>query len=97
MHFEIYPGRGKEKGQYRWRLVADNGKIIANSGEAFHNRKDCQGSIFLIRADAATAPINEVIEPKPKKKAARATCSHGVRYPHECKECIYDSQGFTVQ
>ncbi len=28
-------------GEYRWRRVADNGNIIATSGEGYKNRRDC--------------------------------------------------------
>lgn len=41
-------------GQWRWRLRALNGKIIAVSGEAYHNRTDCLHAIELVR-EATTA------------------------------------------
>jgi uncharacterized protein YegP (UPF0339 family) len=28
--------------QWRWRCVATNGKIVANSAEGYHNRQDCE-------------------------------------------------------
>ena len=28
--------------QWRWKITADNGKIIACSSESFHNKKDCE-------------------------------------------------------
>lgn len=34
----IYKDRKK---QFRWKLVATNGKKIANSGEGYINKKDC--------------------------------------------------------
>lgn len=35
--------------QFRWRLVASNNKIIANSGESYHNRADCIAAIELVK------------------------------------------------
>ncbi|CAN0374816.1 unnamed protein product [Phaeothamnion confervicola] len=37
-------------GQWRWRLVAGNGRIIANSGEGYHNERDCDDAIALVKA-----------------------------------------------
>jgi uncharacterized protein YegP (UPF0339 family) len=31
-----------DSGQWRWRAVAPNGRIVADSGESYHNRKDCE-------------------------------------------------------
>lgn len=51
--FEIYTSSG----QYRWRLYAGNNRIIANSGEAYHNKGDCQAAIDLIRQYAPSARL----------------------------------------
>lgn len=44
MHFEIYEQKqggllsaATGGGDYRWRLVAHNGRIIADSGEGYRN------------------------------------------------------------
>ena len=29
------------RGEWRWRLRASNGKIIADSGEGYKNKQDC--------------------------------------------------------
>lgn len=29
------------RGEWRWQRVAPNGRIIAESGEGYHNRTDC--------------------------------------------------------
>lgn len=42
--------------QYRWRLKAANGRIIANSGEGYYNRDDCIHAINLV-ASTNGAPI----------------------------------------
>jgi uncharacterized protein len=35
--------------QWRWRLVANNGKTIANSGEGYWNEADCDHAIALVK------------------------------------------------
>jgi len=48
--FEIYsrkPLIGRR--QYRWRLRARNGKIIAASSEGFNNRQDCLDNAYNVR------------------------------------------------
>ncbi len=44
MKFEMYKD---PSGQYRWRLKARNGEIIA-SGEAYRNREDCIAAVSLV-------------------------------------------------
>lgn len=39
-------------GQYRWRLQASNTKIIADSGEGYINKRDCDHGIELVKASA---------------------------------------------
>lgn len=43
-------------GQWRWRYVAANNRIIAVSSEAYHNRTDCLHSIALVKA-GSSAPV----------------------------------------
>lgn len=45
-------------GEWRWTLVADNGRKIADSGEGYVNKSDCVHGIDLVKA-AATAPVQE--------------------------------------
>lgn len=47
MQFVLYPVTVNGGNQWRWRLVADNGRILA-SGESFHNRQDCVDSVNLV-------------------------------------------------
>jgi uncharacterized protein YegP (UPF0339 family) len=44
--------------QWRWHLTADNNRIIATSGESYHNKADCLTAIGLVKASAA-APVRE--------------------------------------
>ena len=42
--------------QWRWQLKAANGRIIANSGEGYHNESDCDAAIQLVKS-SANAPV----------------------------------------
>jgi uncharacterized protein YegP (UPF0339 family) len=42
--------------QWRWRLVAANGRIIANSGEGYYNETDCDSAIQLVKS-SFNAPV----------------------------------------
>jgi len=57
MCFAIYKDA---KGEFRWRLWAANSKIIATSGEGYHNKSDCEHAIQLIKDGAAKAAVIEV-------------------------------------
>ncbi|WP_080351531.1 YegP family protein [Haemophilus influenzae] len=47
MKFETYVDSRIE---WRWRLKADNGKIIADSGEGYKNYTDCLHAIDLVKS-----------------------------------------------
>jgi len=53
MKYEIYKDT---RGEWRWRLKASNGQIIATSGEGYHNRSDCEHGIDLVKG-SADAPV----------------------------------------
>ena len=55
MKFEVYRDA---KGEYRWRLVASNGKIVA-SGEDYKNKADCLSTITSIQKNAQTASVDD--------------------------------------
>jgi uncharacterized protein YegP (UPF0339 family) len=44
--FQVYKDA---KGEWRWRLVAGNERIIAVSGEGYHHRHDCLHAIELVK------------------------------------------------
>ena len=46
MKFIIYQDQVR---QYRWRLKANNEKIIADSAEGYHNKNDILNTIKLIK------------------------------------------------
>ena len=49
MRFELYRD---VKGEWRWRLRARNGEVIAESGEGYSRREDCEHGIALVRHSA---------------------------------------------
>lgn len=45
-------------GQWRWHLEAANNRIIATSGESYHNEQDCLHAIELVKG-SANAPVKK--------------------------------------
>lgn len=45
-------------GEWRWHLRAANNRIIADSGEGYHNKQDCLHAITLVK-DSKDAPVKE--------------------------------------
>lgn len=62
MIFEVYPARRglMRRKQWRWRLKAANGRIVADSGESYNNKRDCIVMAQTIRNEASGAPIKEI-------------------------------------
>jgi uncharacterized protein YegP (UPF0339 family) len=54
--FEIYQDTRKE---YRWRLRATNGQVIATSGQGYKAKADCRHGIELVQKEAASARVEE--------------------------------------
>jgi len=44
--------------EWRWKLKAANGESIANSGEGYKNKSDCEHGIDLVKS-SADAPVVE--------------------------------------
>jgi uncharacterized protein len=57
MHFELYMDRAQE---WRWRLRATNGNIVADSGESYTTKANAAAGIESVQRGAATAPVREV-------------------------------------
>lgn len=53
MYYQLYVDALR---QWRWRLVASNGRIIANSGEGYFNKNDCLHAISLVKG-STNAPV----------------------------------------
>jgi uncharacterized protein YegP (UPF0339 family) len=45
-------------GEWRWQLRAGNNRIIADSGEGYHNRQDCLHGIELVK-DSKHSPVKD--------------------------------------
>lgn len=55
MRFELYRDAS---GGWRWRLRVQNGNVIADSGEGYARREDCEHGIALVKESAAAATID---------------------------------------
>jgi uncharacterized protein YegP (UPF0339 family) len=53
MHFYVYQD---SQNQWRWRLVASNNRVIADSAEGYWNKDDCLRGIALVK-QAYNAPV----------------------------------------
>lgn len=54
--FQLYKDKANE---WRWRLRAGNNKIIADSGEGYVRKSDCEDAINLVKQEAPSAPVEE--------------------------------------
>jgi uncharacterized protein YegP (UPF0339 family) len=54
--FEVYVDKAKE---YRWRLKASNGQVVAASSEGYKAKAGCEKAIDLIKKGAAKAEVKE--------------------------------------
>jgi uncharacterized protein YegP (UPF0339 family) len=54
--FELYKDA---KGEYRWRLVASNGQLIANGGEGYKSKESAKAGIESVKKNAPVAEIEE--------------------------------------
>jgi hypothetical protein len=57
--FELYADK---EGKYRWRLVHDNGNVIADGGEGYATRQKARQGIQSVKTNAPDAPIEPVDE-----------------------------------
>jgi len=53
--FEIYKDR---KGEFRWRLRADNNQVIA-TGEGYSSKAGCKNGIASVKKNAPKAKIDD--------------------------------------
>jgi uncharacterized protein YegP (UPF0339 family) len=59
MKFEVYQDTKKD---YRWRLKAGNGQVVATSSEGYKAKADSEQVIAQIKAEAAKAEVVDVKE-----------------------------------
>lgn len=77
-YFEVYQSRSADglRMEWRWRLKHHNGNIIADSGEGYFNKNDCEHGIELVRGSESSpvrqqsqaARISEIINDEILKK-----------------------------
>jgi uncharacterized protein YegP (UPF0339 family) len=60
--FEIYVDRA---GEYRWRLRRADGEIVADSGQGYRTREQCEADLAWVRTHAASAPVTSLDVPRP--------------------------------
>ena len=46
------------KGEWRWRLKASNGRIIADSGEGYNSEQECLDDIKRVKS-STSAPVEK--------------------------------------
>ena len=68
--FQLYKDR---KGEYRWRLRARNGEIIADSNEGYSRKASCKHGIDLVKEQAASAVVEDQTEEEQTERRAEAT------------------------
>ena len=56
--FELYKDLN---GEYRWRFISTNGRVLAESGEGYKNEADCQHGIDLIKGEVPAARVELVV------------------------------------
>lgn len=57
--FEVFRDNA---GEWRWRLVAGNGNIIADSGEGYQSKQGVQRGIDSVKRSAANANVQFVTD-----------------------------------
>ncbi|WP_367176587.1 HVO_2922 family protein [Haloarcula rubripromontorii] len=70
--FEVYEDRGE---QYRWRLVHDNGNIIADSGEGYASKQKAKQGLESVKNNAPGAYVVDQTrdETAPDEGGSKAT------------------------
>jgi uncharacterized protein YegP (UPF0339 family) len=69
MIYQIYKDA---KGEWRWRLIAANGRVIASSTEGYQSKQDCLNDIELVK-QSGSAPVI----PKPGGSIRFGSGGHG--------------------
>ena len=54
--FELYKDA---KGEFRWKLIASNGQMIANSGEGYKTKVSAKAGIESVKKNAPGAAVTE--------------------------------------
>ena len=68
MRFEVFKDG---IGQWRWRLRAQNGNVIADSGEGYRHREDCERGVALVKSSGDASIVDMSV------KIAGSSPAHG--------------------
>src|SRR5262245_35570744 len=63
--FEVYQDKS---GDFRWRLLASNGQVVATSGQGYKKKDDCLNGIESVKRIAGDSKVEEVKEPPAEGK-----------------------------
>lgn len=74
LNYSVYKDAKQE---WRWRLQAANNRIIADSGESYHNKQDCLAGIELVK-NSKDAPVSETTTASPPASTDKATLHYSV-------------------
>ncbi|MFC4449346.1 HVO_2922 family protein [Halorussus aquaticus] len=55
--FEVYEGKD---GKWRWRLVHDNGNVVADSGQGYSSKRSAEKGLRSVKRNALGAPVEAV-------------------------------------
>ena len=55
--FELFRDRG---GEYRWRLIHQNGNVLADGGEGYSSRSKARQGLDSVRSNVADAPVEDL-------------------------------------
>ena len=50
------------RGEYRWRLLADDNRTIAECAEGYSNKQDCSRGIDIVKAHATWTAVDDQTE-----------------------------------
>jgi uncharacterized protein YegP (UPF0339 family) len=75
MKFEIYKGK---KDDYRWRLKAANGAVLATAGQGYKAKADAKNGVVSVKKAAASPKANfEFYEDKKQEHRWRLKAANG--------------------
>jgi len=55
-HFDLYKDKS---GEYRWRMVSSNGRVVADSGEGYSSKDGARRAIENVQSDVSGASVTE--------------------------------------
>jgi uncharacterized protein YegP (UPF0339 family) len=52
------------RNEFRWRFIADNGKIVADSAEGYIAKSDCERGIQIVKQQSPGASVDDQTQPR---------------------------------